>query len=115
MGQATISVAAATATINTDLLQVDLYGQRIARQAGANRVITGIGVCGSAAAGDTIVDFFVEDVFYGSYYNSTTGFSSNDYIFRAEMIVPAGAQIRCIIRDAPTTNPINVTLVWTEI
>jgi hypothetical protein len=62
MGVGQVSVAAASATVGTDLLTFG-SGPRFARMAGVDRVIKQIGVCGSAAGADTEVQVFVEDVY----------------------------------------------------
>jgi len=113
MGVGQVSVAAASATVGTDLLTFGT-GPRFARMAGVDRIITGIGVCGSAAGADTELHFFIEDVFAGNFFNITTGLPTKDHIIQTRIAVPAGAQIRCVVNDAAATNPINVTIQWDE-
>ena len=114
MGVGQVSVAAASATVGIDLLTFGT-GPRFARMAGVDRIITGVGCCGSAAALDTEIHLFVEDVFAGNFYNITTGAPTTDHILPTKIAVPAGAQIRCVVNDAAATNPINITLKWDEL
>jgi len=114
MGTGSVSVAAATAVVGYDLLTSG-NGPRFARMAGVDRVITGVGLCGSAAANDAEIEIYVEDVFAGNFYNITTGFPTKDHIIGQQVAVPAGAQIRAKVVDAPGTNPINLVLTWDEL
>jgi len=114
MGVGQVSVAAATAVVGYDLLASGT-GPRFARMAGIDRVITGVGLCGSAAAGDTEVHVYVEDVFAGNFYNTTTGFPTVDHVCKTKIAVPANAQIRAVVNDAPATNPANLLILWDEL
>jgi len=113
MGVGQVSVAAASATVGTDLLTFGT-GPRFARMAGVDRVIKSIGVAGSAAADDTELHVFVEDVFAGNFFNITTGHPTKDHMVETKIVVPANAQIRVVVNDAAATNPINVVLTWDE-
>jgi hypothetical protein len=98
------TVAAATAVVGYDIFT----GQVWARSP-EDRVLTGIGIKGSAAALDTEVEVFIDEVRVGNFYTSGAGVPNNDDLLDIEDLgVPAGAQLRCIVRDAPATNPINV-------
>ena len=111
MGVIEVSVAAATAVINYDMLSSSAAAQRGARMSNVVRVITGIGVCGSAAAGDCEVQIFVEDAYYGNMKNKATGGVTNDHILKGlDIPVPAAAQIRIVVSVAPGTNPLNVVI-----
>jgi len=111
MGSDTSSVAAATAVVG-----YDLFDGRISQQAGENRVLSGIGLCGSTAAGDTKVSLYLDTVKIGEYYNLTTGFPTNDHIVGIDnRIWPSGTRVHVVVDDAPTGNPINCTLVWEAI
>ena len=102
----TASVAAATA-----VLDYDLFSNEVWSRSPTNRTLNGIGTRGSAAAGDTMFEVFIDEVRVGNFYNISTGFPNNDDIAALDqLIVPAGAQLRAIVRDAATTNPINVTV-----
>ena len=112
MGIGQISVAAATAVVG-----YDLFGNEWFQSMSGDRALTLIGVAGSAAALDTLVVLYVDDVQVGEFYNSATGAvlidahgQPLDYIY-----VPAFAKIRCVVEDAPATNPINVTIVWEDV
>jgi len=110
MGIGQTSVAAATAVVGYDLAQ-NTFWQNMAK----NRALRGIGVAGSAAALDTKIDVFVDNVKIGDFYNTGTGLPNNDSILPLQgNFVPAGALIHCYVTDAPVTNPINIILVWDE-
>ena len=100
-----VSIAAATAVVDYDLLQDSLF-----RTSQAARRVAAIGMAGSAAALDTIADLFVGTEKVATLYNSAVGANDRDSMFRVGANVPAGQPIRLIIKDAPSTNPINVAM-----
>lgn len=112
MGIGQISVAAATAIVG-----YDLFGDEWFQAMAAERALTLIGVAGSAAALDTLVVLYVDDVLVGEFYNSAAGAVLLDAhgLELDDIYVPAFAKIRCVVEDAPATNPINVTLQWEEL
>jgi hypothetical protein len=112
MGVGEVSVAAASATVGSDLFNGEWF-----QQVGYNRAITGIGIAGSAAALDTLVALFVDTVKIGEFYNTATGAVLNDAHLNSleGNLVPAGTQIHCEVVDAPATNPIQVKLTWAEV
>jgi hypothetical protein len=111
MGLYAASVAAATAVIGYDLL----VGQVWARSP-KNRVLQGAGLKGSAAALDTEVEIFIDEIRIGDLFNTGTGYPNNDDILPFENnVIPAGAQLRVIVKDAPVTNPISIVLKVREI
>jgi len=102
------SVAAATATVGYDILE----GTRLARPAKMKRKIKRVGLCGSAAAGDTIVLIEVGGESHGELYNTATGFpAGNTHMKECDIDVPSGAEINMYVVDPPATNPINPCLV----
>jgi hypothetical protein len=108
MGVGVNSVAAATAVVGYDLSSNTIWQQQ-----SQDRFLTGIALTGSAAAGDTKVDLFVDQAKVGEFYNSKTGFPNRDDVIELQgNYVPAGAQIHIFVTDAPGTNPINVQLTW---
>jgi len=105
----TASVAAATA-----LIGVDLFSGEVWSRAPQNRVITNIGVTGSAAITDFEGDLMVDEIRIGNYFNTTAGVSQpkfDDKIPLENLQVPGGAQLRFVVRDAATTSPVNIALV----
>lgn len=112
MGVGQISVAAATAVVGYDLLVGEWF-----QQMPDDRVLTGIGLAGSAAALDTLVELFVDTVKVGEFYNSAAGAVLMDahMIDLADIYVPGGSRIFVYVIDAPTTSPINLVLEWEEI
>lgn len=100
----TVSIAAATAVLQYDLLT----SRPDISVSGRDRVIRALGLTGSAAAGDTAVDVKVGNVVVATLYNSATGFPSNDAAkFPTSYFVPAGTPISAVVTDAPATNAIN--------
>lgn len=110
MGMGQVSVAAATAVLGYDLTTGTLWAVQ-----GNNRVLTGIAVAGSAAAGDAKFDLFIDQVKVGEFYNTTTGFPTRDHFYNLNNVVPAGSKISMICTDAAATNPLNIILQWTDI
>lgn len=101
-----VSIAAASAPVNTDLFLNEPWAR-----SPQNRTLNQIGVRGSAAALDTEVEVFIDEVRIGNFFNVGTGFPNfDDMVEMGQAFIPAGALLRCIVRDAPATNPINVRL-----
>jgi hypothetical protein len=107
MGIGQVSVPAATAVLGYDLTTNTLWAVQ-----GAQRIITGIAVTGSAAAGDSKVDLMVDQTKVGEFFNTTTGFPTKDHFYNLNAFVPAGSKISLIVSDAAATNPLNVVLQW---
>lgn len=78
------------------------------------RAIKKIGVAGSAAAGDTSVDLFVETTFIGTYFNTSAGvvepLEAKDFK-TVDIGVAPGENINVILNTAPTSNALKVTLI----
>lgn len=110
MGVGQFSVAAATAVVGYDLAQQTIWQQQM-----NHRVLTGFGLCGSAAGGDTKVSIYVDSVKVAEFFNVTTGFPTRDHVAPFTAVVPAGGQIHIYVDDAPGTNPINGILTWDDI
>lgn len=109
MGVGEISIAAATAVVGYDLCSTARW-----QQMGIPRALTGIALCGSAAALDTEIALSIDDVYIGSFLNSATGAVLLDAHLRPldGNYVPPHSQIHAIVIDAPATNPINLTITW---
>jgi len=102
----TVSVAAASAGVGVDLFDGEVWSRTP-----QNRVITGLACKGSAAAGDTRVEPMVDEVRVGDFYNNNTGFPNIDDLIPLEgLLIPGGSLLRCVVRDAPATNPINIMI-----
>lgn len=110
MGLGQVSVAAASAVVGYDLTSGQLWAVQ-----GRNRALTGFAMTGSAAAGDTKVSLYVDQVLVGEFYNTTTGFPTKDHFYNLNAFVPAGSKISIIVTDAASTNPINVVVQWTDL
>lgn len=103
MSNIRVSVAAATAVVNYDLVQNEINALLP-----ESRVIKGFGLVGSAAAGDTIVELMVGNKSIGKYENSSTGtvFDVQKDIKVLDEFVPANTRVQAIVRDAAATNPV---------
>jgi len=101
----TASVAAASAGIGIDILSGEVWAR-----SPRNRVLNGVSLTGSAAAGDTEVDLYIDTVLISNFFNNALGFGNIDDLLPQNAVVPAGAQLRMLVTDAPTTNPINAIL-----
>jgi len=104
--QTTVSVAAASAPIDTDILKDSEIRSKM-----AGRRIRKVGLAGSAAAGDTKVELKRGGTTIAILYNTSTGFPKHDDMFEPNEAVPTGEELHAIVRDAPATNPINLTVV----
>jgi hypothetical protein len=106
----TVSIAAASAPLDTDLFANERW-----KEQPNNRFISGLGCRGSAAAGDTEIEIFVGETRILSLFNNNTGFPDNDDMIPQQIPVPAGEEISAIVVDAPTTNPINVRVDFVDV
>ena len=110
MGMGQASVAAATAALGYDLTTGQIWAV-----SSSDRALTGFAITGSAAAGDTKVDVYIDQVKIGEFYNTTTGFPTRDHFYGLDNYCPAGSKISVIVTDAAATNPINIVLTWDEL
>jgi len=100
-----VSVAAAVAIVGADLFA----GERWKEQPN-DRVITGLALLGSAAAGDTVVDIMVDETRVAQLTNNDVGFPDNDDMVELGVIVPGNAELSAVVTDAAATNPINLRI-----
>lgn len=110
MGMGQASVAANLATLGYDLTTGNVWAI-----AGNDRALTGFAITGSAAAGDTKVAVYVDQVLVGEFYNTTTGFPTRDHFYDLDAFVPAGSKISVIVTDAASANPVNIILTWDDV
>lgn len=107
----TVSVAAAVAVLNADLLT----GERFKRTP-QNRTLEGVALRGSAAAGDTEIEMFIDEVRVGAFFNNALTFPNNDDLLPLEsLFIPGGAELQALVVDAATTNPINLMLALEDV
>lgn len=110
MGVEIVVVAAASATVGVDLLRV---GDADFASQGYDRSLNGVGLTGSAAAGDTFVDIYIDDVkVFPNLTNTVTSIAApNDHIIPIEArYIPANSKLKAKVTDAPATNPIYLLL-----
>jgi len=102
-----VSVAPATAVAGYDIFRNETW-----RVSGSARILRGIRVGGSAAAGDCSFNLYVDQKHLGRFYNLVLGWPTVDHEVPLKRIyVPAGSTISAVMVTAPTTNPINVVLL----
>ena len=99
------SHAAAIAVLGFDLAAVSVL-----RQSANNRRLVAGGMAGSAAALDAEADVFIGREKVGTLFNTSLAAVQRDDMFRLDSMVPAGVEIRIIVTDAATTNPLQVAL-----
>ena len=97
----TADVTAAVAVVDADLFT----GETWARSP-VDRVLNGIAYTGSAVIGDTEIEVFIDEVRVGSFFNSAllTPQIDRDIQPLEALGVPAGAQLRAIVKDAAATS-----------
>lgn len=106
------SVAAASATVGIDLLQVS--PSEVNARMSIARKITGLALVGSTAAGDTSIDLRVNGTKIGTYFNTSTGTTvdmSKD-LQKMSIDVPANGVIEAVVTDAANTNPVVLYLFF---
>lgn len=109
------TAAAADAPLQTDLLRNSIH-----RLASEDREITGAILGGSTAAGDTKIQLFVGDVQVAELVNilltgNGAGTLTGYTLFPIDAIVPGGAELRAIVSDAPTGNPVTLYIEIDEL
>lgn len=110
MGIGQASVAAATAALGYDLTTGQIWAT-----SSNDRALTGFAMCGSAAAADTKVSLYVDQVKVGEFFNTTTGVPTRDHFYPIDAGVPAGSKISVIVDDAAATNPVNIVVQWDDL
>jgi len=101
------AVAAATAIVGFDIFTGEVWAR-----SPVDRILTGTGVTGSAVIGDTELEMFIDEVRVGSFFNNRLLVPTQDEVVDLEdLFIPAGAQLRSIVRDAPATSIIYHTVV----
>jgi len=104
----TVKVAYGTAIIG-----YDMFSNQVFARAPQNRAISAFGMTGSAAIGDAEIELMVDEVRIGNYFNTTGGATMpnfDDMVRLENLVIPGGAQIRAVVRDAAATNSLNITV-----
>lgn len=98
----TVQRAVADAAVGTDIISNETW-----RISSEQRVLTRIGLTGSASAGDTKIELFAGNLRIGEFYNSATGApQSLRDMFAVNVIIPPGLPLVANVATAPGTNPI---------
>lgn len=108
-----ISVAAATAVVGYNMLT----NYPDVQSSGAPRTLDALACTGSAAAGDSEVEFRIQNMRVARLFNTATGFPTQDAskVVLPGLFIPAGAPFSAIVLDAPVTNPLNLQIETTEL
>jgi len=95
------ATAAATAVVGFDLFAGEVWAR-----SPVDRVLNTVGIAGSAVIGDTEVELSIDEVRVGNFLNTAllVPQSDRDMADLGGLGIPAGAQLRCIVRDAPATS-----------
>ena len=98
------------------VLEFDLFGGEVWKRTPNNRALTGIGCRGSTAAGDFEFELYIDEVRVGNFMNSDTGVPNNDDVLPLEsLFVPAGAELRAVVRDAAAGNPVHTMVALEDV
>lgn len=101
------SVAAASATLGTDLFD----GLPLAQIRPGQRIV-GVALKGSAAAGDSKVRFMAGSREVAEIFNNNTGFPGRDDVIPTQYMHTGGTDhVYAIVTDAPATNPLNALAI----
>lgn len=86
----------------------DLFAGQVWARTPQNRVLTGLAYTGSAVIGDTEIEVSIDEVRVGSFFNSAllTPQADRDLLPLESLGIPAGAQLRAIVVDAPATSAV---------
>lgn len=109
-GLINVAPAAATAVVNYNLLETE----EILSVSKFKREITHMGLAGSAAINDTVVNLYIAGEYTGTIRNTTAGaviVQPDDDLIPCSIIVPSGDKISARVVDAPATNPINLVII----
>lgn len=105
-----VTVAAATAVLNYDLLM----GEKFAQASYARKLVE-FAIVGSAAIGDCGVEIWAGEARKGQFYNSSAGANliPKDYDRKyPNAFIPANAQVMVKVIDAPASNPVVIELTF---
>lgn len=101
-----VSVAAAVAIVGADLFTNEKWNV-----SGQNRILRGVAMAGSTAAGDCEADLFVGSRLITHLFNSAAGFPLREHLKPlGQIFVPAGSKISAIVTNAAVANPINLDI-----
>jgi len=97
----TSDVAAAAATIGTDLFSGEVWARTP-----QDRTLNGIAFTGSAVIGDAEIEVYIDEVRVGNFFNSAllTPQVDRDIQPLEALGIPGGAQLRALVVDAPATS-----------
>lgn len=104
-----LSIAAAVAVLDFNLMQNSTY-----RQSARSRNLRAIALTGSAAAGDAAVAIKIGNVEVARKFNSATGFPTRDHLVPVNRTIPPNSEVGAIVVDAPATNPLNLIMVFDD-
>ena len=107
-------VSHSVATLGENLLNLDARTKKYGK-VGYNRVLLAVGLVGSAAPGDTIVEVLIGGTGVAVIGNSRAGadaWPGRDDIKACREVIPANTELELVVRDAPSTYPVAFHLTW---
>lgn len=106
------SVTAANCVANNDLLELSAnQPMTFIKSSPKPRILSFIGLSGSTAAGDTMIEFRVAGKTQGAMFNSSTGLHDNNELYPCNVVIPANMELELICTDAADTNAVYVSLI----
>lgn len=103
------SEAAATLTVGTDALRNERK-----RTSSQPRVMRGVVIVGGNTINEAEIDIYIEDYFVGTFRNSRSGVAApimpDDLQAVGPHMIPAGSQVACIVKVAPTVSPLLIQI-----
>jgi len=108
MAQYQGSIPAATAVLGYDLFVNEVWKRR-----GMWRFLKAFALKGSTAAGDTEVELYIGEARIANLFNTNAGFPNRDDAMPVNRYIPPNEELRCVVVDAPVTNPVNFLIDMT--
>lgn len=104
-----VAATAAVAIVGANLFSTETWSR-----SPRPRLITEFGMTGSAVGGDTTVELEIDETRIGSFFNTRAGAGivpNKDDMFPLERLyIPAGAELRCVVRDGATTEIVRMAI-----
>lgn len=110
-----VTVTAAQAALNADILEDAPEQWKPARNVQRPRRIYRAAYTGSTAAADTAIRLEAGGKPIGKLYNTSTGScTTKDEIFPIGATIPGGVDFKAVVTDAAATNPVFLLLFMDE-
>jgi len=100
------------------IVGADLFANQVWARSPRDRVVSKFGMVGSAVGGDMAIDLLIDETRIGEYMNTRGGAglvpNFDDMSVLEDLLVPAGAQLRCVVTDAAATEIVRTTIVLND-